>query len=476
MVKFSRTLACIGGILSTAKSAALLSGSNLIQSIPYITETVKSTTVVTITQCSENTCARTHAANSSNEGNDEEDIASCDTNNSTTSETPIGSSFDYENEKIRGVNLGGWFVLEPFINPSIFEQNTDNGNVTVDEYHLCKALGKDACYELLLEHWDTWISEADIANISDLGLNMVRIPIGYWAFETLESDPYVQGQTKYLDRALEWCRKYNIKVWIDLHGAPGSQNGFDNSGLRDQIEFQEGNNVEITLNVLSQILENYGGSKWDDVIIGIELLNEPLGSALDMNKLIEFFNKGYEIVKKSLLPKVIIHDAFEQMGFWNNYFNDSKTVIDHHHYDVFAPELVGKTIDEHIETACSWGKDGAKESHINVVGEWSGALTDCTKWLNGAGRGARYSGIFEGSTYVGSCEQYESYDSWPQSFKEDTRRFIEAQLDAYEQAAGWIFWTWKTESSAEWDLSKLVVDEIFPSPLDDRKYGNQCGF
>jgi len=29
------------------------------------------------------------------------------------------------------------------------------------------------------------------------------------------------------------CRKYDIKVIIDLHAAPGSQNGYDHSGVRD---------------------------------------------------------------------------------------------------------------------------------------------------------------------------------------------------------------------------------------------------
>lgn len=34
--------------------------------------------------------------------------------------------FDFGNTKIRGVNLGGWFVLEPWITPSIFEAAPDN--------------------------------------------------------------------------------------------------------------------------------------------------------------------------------------------------------------------------------------------------------------------------------------------------------------------------------------------------------------
>lgn len=51
----------------------------------------------------------------------------------------------------------------------------------------------------------------------------VRLPVGYWAFDLQPGDPYVQGQIPYLERALQWCRQANLKVWIDLHGVPGSQ-------------------------------------------------------------------------------------------------------------------------------------------------------------------------------------------------------------------------------------------------------------
>lgn len=34
--------------------------------------------------------------------------------------------FDFNGEKVRGVNLGGWFVLEPWITPSVFEDTPDN--------------------------------------------------------------------------------------------------------------------------------------------------------------------------------------------------------------------------------------------------------------------------------------------------------------------------------------------------------------
>ncbi|KAL2054819.1 hypothetical protein ABVK25_005123 [Lepraria finkii] len=39
--------------------------------------------------------------------------------------------FVWGSEKVRGVNTGGWLVLEPWITPSIFQQLP--GHETVDE-------------------------------------------------------------------------------------------------------------------------------------------------------------------------------------------------------------------------------------------------------------------------------------------------------------------------------------------------------
>jgi aryl-phospho-beta-D-glucosidase BglC (GH1 family) len=54
----------------------------------------------------------------------------------------------------------------------------------------------------------------------------VRVPIGYWAWEVGPGEPYIQGQLPYLRSAVNWARAHNLKLVIDLHGAPGSQNGY----------------------------------------------------------------------------------------------------------------------------------------------------------------------------------------------------------------------------------------------------------
>lgn len=123
-------------------------------------------------------------------------------------------AFDYNNNKVRGVNLGGWFVLEPWITPSIFSV----GNNVVDEYTYTQALGKAQAQTNLENHWKTWITQDDINQIAKAGLNHVRIPIGYWAVAPLAGDPYVQGQLPILDQCIGWARSAGIKVLLDLHG------------------------------------------------------------------------------------------------------------------------------------------------------------------------------------------------------------------------------------------------------------------
>lgn len=113
------------------------------------------------------------------------------------------------------MNLGGWLVLEPWITPSIFEQGGDGA---IDEYTLTQILGKDQAQSVLSSHWNSWITADDFQQIKNAGMNHVRIPVGYWAVNPLEGEPYVQGQLDVLDNAIGWAREAGLKVIIDLHG------------------------------------------------------------------------------------------------------------------------------------------------------------------------------------------------------------------------------------------------------------------
>lgn len=393
-------------------------------------------------------------------------------------------------DPVRGVNIGGWLVLEPYITPSLFEtfrtnEYNDDG-IPVDEYHYTQYLGQEVAASRLEAHWSSFYTETDFKDIAALGFNLVRIPIGYWAFQTLDNDPYVSGaQESYLDKAIQWSANNGLKVWVDLHGAAGSQNGFDNSGLRDSYAFLDDSNLKVTSEVLNYILNKYSQDEYLDTVIGIELINEPLGPVLDMDKMKNnYLLPAYEYLRTTLQRNqiVVIHDAFQAFNYWDDFLTASSgawgVLLDHHHYQVFSSPELETSMSDKIQVACSWGTGVLNEAHWTVCGEFAAALTDCTKWINGVGFGARYDGSYQngntGSSYIGSCANNDDITTWSDERKQNTRKFIEAQLDAFEMRGGWIMWCYKTESTLEWDLQRLNLNGLFPQPLTDRQYPGQC--
>jgi len=400
------------------------------------------------------------------------------------------SRWDYESEKIHGVNIGGWLVLEPYIVPSLFEAfGGEDSTKPVDEYHFSARYGKEKAEEVLQQHWSTFYTEEDFQLMAEYGLNFVRIPIGYWAFQLLDTDPYVQGQVEYLEKALGWCQTYGLKAWVDLHGVPGSQNGFDNSGLRDVYDWQANEWYQkVTYSVLGEIAQKYSAPEYNDVVIGIELVNEPLGPILNDTELKEYYNNGYEIVRKEGDVPVIIHDAFFQLDhYWDDVLNTEidpnvwDVILDHHHYQIFSVPELSRTIDEHVNFACYLGTEEAEEYHTDLCGEWTAALTDCAKWVNGLGLGARWDATYDNSTPLGTCDNlyvadYAYFQN--EDVRSTYRRYVEAQMDAYmnKKMSGWVFWCWKTENLIEWDFKQLISLNIIPQPLSAREYPNQCGY
>ena len=221
---------------------------------------------------------------------------------------------------------------------------------------------------------------------------MVRVPIGYWAYQSF-GEPFVSGQAEYLDRAIEWARSTGLRVMIDLHGAPLSQNGFDNSGHRLEPplkpKFLQGDSTAQTLRVIQQMADKDADSSYDDVVMGIELLNEPMAPKLDKKKLKQFWRDGYANIRsKSSGRAVVIEDGFLEPssldGFLSPSNNGSQNVaIDRHEYQVFSNDMVSWTPRQHKSAVCSKAAGYAGSDKWSFVVEWTGAMTDCAAWLNG---------------------------------------------------------------------------------------------
>ncbi|TVY84736.1 Glucan 1,3-beta-glucosidase, partial [Lachnellula suecica] len=389
--------------------------------------------------------------------------------------------FSWGSEKVRGLNIGGWLVLEPWITPSIF-QNLDQSLGVVDEFTLTEKLGTDAAYNILKPHWDSWCTLADFQKIANAGFNTVRIPIGYWAYALEDGETYTQGAAPYIDAAIDWARSTGLKIWIDLHGAPGSQNGFDNSGQKKATPgWQQGDTTAQTLSVLQTISTKYAQTQYQDVVVAIELLNEPLSSELNFDDLKTFYRNGFDQVRDVSDTPVMIHDGFVAPNTWNGFLsvsdnNAHNVIVDHHEYQVFSNEDIALENWQHRQLVCNNAASYASGSDKwVVVGEWTAAETDCAPAVNGYNIGSRYDGTFPGSTYVGSCESMNNIANWDDDMKGDVRGYIEAQLSTFEsQTQGWVFWNFKTEAAHEWDAFALLDAGIFPQPLTDMKFGAIC--
>ena len=96
------------------------------------------------------------------------------------------------NRQTYGVNVGGWLLTEPFIVPNLYLPYQNSNPRAVDEYTLSQAMGNQLA-TLMTQHYETFITEQDFANIAAAGMNWVRVPVPYWAIDTDGGEPYLEG-------------------------------------------------------------------------------------------------------------------------------------------------------------------------------------------------------------------------------------------------------------------------------------------
>ncbi|KAJ2080972.1 hypothetical protein H4R24_002689 [Coemansia sp. RSA 988] len=396
----------------------------------------------------------------------------------SNTENNVSSSRLSELETIRGVNIGGVFLIEPFIKPSLFDQfNTSTTQeLPVDEWSFSAALGKNETRRQLEEHWDTFVTKDHLELLASYGINWIRIPIGYWAFNITDDEPFVDGQVPYIERLLGWAREVGLKAELDLHGAPGSQNGYDNSGHRVTPEWLYSRaNVDRTLDALKKMTEI--AVKWDDVVYGIQILNEPSRWKWPVSDILGFYNEAYDIIRGMTKDVyVMIHDTFLGPKEWHTLVNSNwtNTLMDTHIYQMFDNYLITINETAHIDMVADMTKDVVQFDKTNigvVVGEFSAATHDCTKYINGFGTGNRWEGTlsyvdhplcpFSHCTCTGDYSS--DYRQFSNHYKHFLRRYIEAQLLVFDKKlAGWFYWNFKTESAPEWDYMLGVEQGWIP--------------
>lgn len=127
------------------------------------------------------------------------------------------------NRKIRGVNLGGWLISEPWKMGTEWSDMGCKGNRS--EFDCVSSLSQSQANKVFDDHCARWITPATVQDIRDAGLNTIRIPIGYWSLRSIVngSENFSVIDLQYLDAVIQKAADLGMFVVMDLHGAPGAQ-------------------------------------------------------------------------------------------------------------------------------------------------------------------------------------------------------------------------------------------------------------
>ncbi|RKF53865.1 putative glucan 1,3-beta-glucosidase D [Golovinomyces cichoracearum] len=396
--------------------------------------------------------------------------------------TPWGS---YGVRPARGVNLGGWLSLEPFITPSLFQKFG-----AVDEYTLVSRLGSSA-KKTLEEHYATFVTEQTFIDIADAGLDHVRIPYSYWAVTVYDSDPYLfRVSWRYLLRGIEWARKHGLRINLDLHALPGSQNGWNHSGKLGPIEWLSGPkgnlNARRSLEIHDQLSKFFAQDRYKNIICFYGLANEPKMTVLDKKAVIEWTAEAFNVVRKNGIAAFIVFgDGFMGLANWKDKLQGIHgLVLDAHQYVIFDKNLIVFNHSKKIEYACEEWSSQAQQSMSTSTGfgptifaEWSQADTDCALNLNNVGWGTRWTGTYNHGdpdldALTPACPLKNAKcdctnanadpQNYSNTYKQFLQTFAEAQMASFEKGWGWFYWTWKTEAATQWSYQLGLEAGILP--------------
>ena len=202
----------------------------------------------------------------------------------------------------KGVNYGNRFIPEDWmVNTDDYMYGPKYGpvvNSPGDGYRVSLCDVEDS----RILHWlDDSIKEDDFKQMQEYGVEVLRVPTGYWNWISTEdagpnAPPEVAKRlanlatmaspddySVYIDAVFTYAERYGIKVLLDLHGAPGSQNSEIHSGcvtnkddggsVKPEHYFDTTWNMQLALEAIDEMAKRCADAK--DVCFGIQVLNEP---------------------------------------------------------------------------------------------------------------------------------------------------------------------------------------------------------
>ncbi|KAE8666825.1 putative Pollen-specific protein C13 precursor [Hibiscus syriacus] len=248
------------------------------------------------------------------------------------------------------------------------------------EFQVTNGYGPESAAQVMREHWNTFIEEKDFEFISQNGLNAVRIPVGWWiASDPTPPPPFVGGSLESLDNAFVWAEKYGLKVIIDLHAAPGSQNGWEHSGSRDgsQEWGKTDETISQTVTVIEFLAARYAKSP---SLYAVELINEPLSPGATLSSVIKYYKAVYAAVRRQTSTAFVVMSnrlgPMKPRELFPMASGLQGSVIDVHYYNLFEDKFNNLTVQQNIDFVYH-----NRSSQLNHLTTSNGPLTFVGEWV-----------------------------------------------------------------------------------------------
>jgi glucan 1,3-beta-glucosidase len=351
----------------------------------------------------------------------------------------------------KGVNFGGWLLLEPGPSHPLFSQHTlPGGHEARCEWDFLVALqqakGKAYAAEVVRKHRETHTTKTDFEKARACGINAIRLPIGYWILlGPREGDPYVGPAIDFVDKAVDWAEACGLQIVLDLHGCPGGESGEAPCGRRQRPDgtwhWRDWDFAQ-SLKALDVLASRYHSRK---CVTGVAVCNEP-SNEVPARTLCRYYDKAINKVRNAGMPAsrvAVILPCFQRLEgedkfiecFHGMFGNKHRNIcFDVHCYHCFENGYNGMSLAAHMR-AIGENADMLRK-HPIVVGEWSLAL-GCAAWQT-----------------CGDMQQNTVY-----------RPFAAAQMEAFKESThGSFFWNWAERDGVEWNYQAASAEGFFSGP------------
>jgi aryl-phospho-beta-D-glucosidase BglC (GH1 family) len=233
---------------------------------------------------------------------------------------------------LKGINLGNWLLPEGYM----FKFKQTNSPRLI-QTAINELIGEDEARRFWKTYHDNYITRDDISFIKRSGFNSVRVPFSYRLFVSDTTVPGLEGPGyELLDRVVDWCRREGLYVILDMHAAPGGQTG-DNidDGWAYPFLFESSESQDLTASLWRKIANRYRN---DPIVIGYDLLNEPIAPYFDTAALNQKLEPVYRKIVSAIREVDKNHVVFLGGAQWDSNFKifgppfDHKLVYTFHKY------------------------------------------------------------------------------------------------------------------------------------------------